>query len=154
VESILGSLGTSTTEWPIVPAPGDCDDDGEFGGMKIVVETDVLGEHLPQHHSVRQKSHLPDPGLNPGCHGGKPVTNLLSYGTACMCVTMYYVRVPLCVVFLSQVCVSCIDLLMYLCSLLCLLVMYLLLSVIEFVYYFKYGIVCQCVCRSYVNYFY
>jgi hypothetical protein len=28
------SLGTSATEWPIVPAPGDYDD-GEFGGMKI-----------------------------------------------------------------------------------------------------------------------
>jgi hypothetical protein len=35
VESNLGPLGTSATEWPIVPAPGDCDDDGEFGGMKI-----------------------------------------------------------------------------------------------------------------------
>jgi hypothetical protein len=31
----LGPLGTSATEWPIVTAPGDCDDDGEFGGMKI-----------------------------------------------------------------------------------------------------------------------
>jgi hypothetical protein len=30
----LGPLGTSATEWPNVPAPGDCDD-GEFGGMKI-----------------------------------------------------------------------------------------------------------------------
>jgi hypothetical protein len=30
----MGSLGTSATEWPIVPAPGDYDD-GEFGGMKI-----------------------------------------------------------------------------------------------------------------------
>jgi hypothetical protein len=34
VESILGPLGRSATEWPIVPAPGDCDD-GEFGGIKI-----------------------------------------------------------------------------------------------------------------------
>jgi hypothetical protein len=34
VESILGPLGTSATEWPIVPAPGDCDDE-EPGGMKI-----------------------------------------------------------------------------------------------------------------------
>jgi hypothetical protein len=25
----------SATKWPIVPAQGDCDDDGEFGGMKI-----------------------------------------------------------------------------------------------------------------------
>jgi hypothetical protein len=30
----VGPLGTSATEWPIVPAPGDYDD-GEFGGMKI-----------------------------------------------------------------------------------------------------------------------
>jgi hypothetical protein len=30
----IGSLGTSATEWPIVPPPGDYDD-GEFGGMKI-----------------------------------------------------------------------------------------------------------------------
>jgi hypothetical protein len=34
VESKLGPLGTSATEWPIVPTPVDCDD-GEFGGMKI-----------------------------------------------------------------------------------------------------------------------
>jgi hypothetical protein len=27
-----GPLGTSATYWPIVPAPGDCED-GEFGGM-------------------------------------------------------------------------------------------------------------------------
>jgi hypothetical protein len=31
VESKLGPLGTSATYWPIVPAPGDCED-GEFGG--------------------------------------------------------------------------------------------------------------------------
>jgi hypothetical protein len=30
----LGPLGTSATERPIVPAPGDCDD-VEFGGLKI-----------------------------------------------------------------------------------------------------------------------
>jgi hypothetical protein len=32
VESKLGPLSTSATYWPIVPAPGDCED-GEFGGM-------------------------------------------------------------------------------------------------------------------------
>jgi hypothetical protein len=32
VESKLGPLGTPATYWPIVPAPGDCED-GEFGGM-------------------------------------------------------------------------------------------------------------------------
>jgi hypothetical protein len=30
----MGPLGTSATEWPFVPTPGDYDD-GEFGGMKI-----------------------------------------------------------------------------------------------------------------------
>jgi hypothetical protein len=30
----MGPLGTSATEWPTVPAPGDYDD-GEFGGIKI-----------------------------------------------------------------------------------------------------------------------
>jgi hypothetical protein len=30
----LGLLGTSATNWPIVPAPGYCED-GEFGGMMI-----------------------------------------------------------------------------------------------------------------------
>jgi hypothetical protein len=36
VESKLGPLGTSATEWLIVPAPGDYDDE-EFGGMKTGV---------------------------------------------------------------------------------------------------------------------
>jgi hypothetical protein len=30
----LRPLGTSATDWPIVPTPGDYND-GEFGGMKI-----------------------------------------------------------------------------------------------------------------------
>jgi hypothetical protein len=30
----LGPLGTAANDWPIVPAPGGCDD-GEFGGLKI-----------------------------------------------------------------------------------------------------------------------
>jgi hypothetical protein len=34
VESKLGPLGTSATEWPIVPVPGDYDD-GEIRGIKI-----------------------------------------------------------------------------------------------------------------------
>jgi hypothetical protein len=34
MESKLGPVGTSTTKWPIIPAPGDYDD-GEIGGMKI-----------------------------------------------------------------------------------------------------------------------
>jgi hypothetical protein len=37
----LGPLDTSATKWPIVPAPGDYDD-GEIGGMKIIVIVIVI----------------------------------------------------------------------------------------------------------------
>jgi hypothetical protein len=49
---------------------------------RLARETELLGEDLPQRHVVHHKSHLPDPGSNPGRRGGKPATNRLSYGTA------------------------------------------------------------------------
>jgi hypothetical protein len=45
-------------------------------------ETEVLGENLPRRHIIHHKSHLPDPGANPGRRGGKPATNHFSYGAA------------------------------------------------------------------------
>jgi hypothetical protein len=50
--------------------------------MVLAEETEELGETLPRHHFVHHKSHLPDPGANPGLRCGMPATNRLSYGTA------------------------------------------------------------------------
>jgi hypothetical protein len=72
----LGSLGTATTNRPIVPAPGDYDD-GEIGGM-------MTGR---RNRSTRRKPapvslcppQTPDacPDANSGRHCGKPGTNRL-----------------------------------------------------------------------------
>jgi hypothetical protein len=64
VESKLGPLGISATEWPIVPAPGYYDD-GEFGGMKNGKGNRSTRENLPQRHFVHHKSHLTIPGFEP-----------------------------------------------------------------------------------------
>jgi hypothetical protein len=82
VESKLGPLGTSATEWPIVPAPGDYDD-GEFGGMKTVQGKPKYSEKTcPSATLSTTNPTWSDPGLNPGRRGGKPATNRLSYGAA------------------------------------------------------------------------
>jgi hypothetical protein len=49
---------------------------------KLAGEIEVLGENLRQCLVVDHNSILPDLGSNPGCHGGKPATDRLSYGTA------------------------------------------------------------------------
>jgi hypothetical protein len=51
---------------------------------RLAGETEVLRGNLPQRHFVHHKSLLPDPGSNPGRRGGKPATNRLSYGAACV----------------------------------------------------------------------
>jgi hypothetical protein len=82
MESKLGPLGTSATDWPTSPAPGDYDD-GEFGGMKIgrgnrstrrkPAPTPICPPQIPLDQT---------PGSNPGRCGGKPGTNRLSYGAS------------------------------------------------------------------------
>jgi hypothetical protein len=66
MESILGPLGTSATECPIVPAPGDCGDDGEFGGIKIGKGNRSTRRKPAPTPFAHHKSHLTRPGLEPG----------------------------------------------------------------------------------------
>jgi hypothetical protein len=59
----LGSVGTAATSRPIVPAPGDYDE--EIGEM-IGRGTEVLEENLPQCRFVHHKTHiLPGRELGP-----------------------------------------------------------------------------------------
>jgi hypothetical protein len=48
----------------------------------VAGETERLRENLHQCHFVHHKSHMPDPGSNPGRRNGKPTTNRLRYSTA------------------------------------------------------------------------
>jgi hypothetical protein len=66
----LGPFGTSATQWPIVPALGDCG----LVEWRLAGDTEALGETLPQRHFVDHKSHLTDSGWNPDLRGGKPAT--------------------------------------------------------------------------------
>jgi hypothetical protein len=49
----------------------------QFVEWKLAGKVELLGEHLPQCYFFYDKSHMTS---NPGCHGGKPATNSLSYG--------------------------------------------------------------------------
>jgi hypothetical protein len=71
LESKLGPLGTSATYWPIVPAPGDCED--EWQGKPKYSEKTCPDATL----SITNPT-----WLNPGRRGGKPATNRFSYGAA------------------------------------------------------------------------
>jgi hypothetical protein len=48
----------------------------------LAEEIEVLGENLPQRHFVTTNPTCLNPVLNPGCLGGKPAANRLSYGAA------------------------------------------------------------------------
>jgi hypothetical protein len=82
VESRLGPLGTSATNWLIVPASGDCEN-GEFGGMKIDRgNRSTRRKPDPAPLCPPQIPHDLTPGSYPGRLGGKPAAKRLSYGAA------------------------------------------------------------------------
>jgi hypothetical protein len=59
----LSPLGTSATDWSIVPAS---DDNGRLVEWKLGEETEILGGYLPQCHFIRHKSHMIWIGIEPG----------------------------------------------------------------------------------------
>jgi hypothetical protein len=68
--------------WPIVPAPGECDD-REFGGLKIGRgNRSTRRKPTPTPLCPPQIPHDQTRVWNPGRRGGKPATNRLSYGAA------------------------------------------------------------------------
>jgi hypothetical protein len=72
VESKLGSLGISATNWPIVPA---------FGGTRIGRRNrSTRRKPAPAPLCSLQITIEPDWNSNLGRRGGKPATNRLSYG--------------------------------------------------------------------------
>jgi hypothetical protein len=82
VESKLGPRGTSATEWPIVPAPGDYDV-GEFGGMKIGGGNRSTRRKPTAAPLCPPQIPLDQTRARTRCsRGGKPATNRLSYGAA------------------------------------------------------------------------
>jgi hypothetical protein len=81
VEFKPGPLGTSAIYWPIVPAPGDCED-GEFGAMNWQGKPKYSEKTCPGATLSTTNSTWSDPGSNPDRRGGKPAINCLSYGAA------------------------------------------------------------------------
>jgi hypothetical protein len=62
---------------------------------RVAGETEVLLENLPQRHFCpSQNPTWPDPGLNPGRRGAKPLTNHLSYGVAIHCILPWWSVLP------------------------------------------------------------
>jgi hypothetical protein len=82
VESILGPLGTAVTTGLLYLPRVSVRMEKLVEWTVLAGETKVFGENLPPRHFAHHKSHLPDPGANPGRCGGKPATNPFSYGAA------------------------------------------------------------------------
>jgi hypothetical protein len=82
VEFILGPLATAATTGLLYLLRLIVRMEKLVEWMVLAGETEVLGENLPRRHFVYYKSHLLDPGANPGRQGGKSATNRFNYGAA------------------------------------------------------------------------
>jgi hypothetical protein len=76
----FGPLGTTATNRPIVPVPGDYDD-GEIGGMMIGRGPRSTWRKPAPVPLCRPQTPTCCPDANPGHRDGKPATNRLSYAT-------------------------------------------------------------------------
>jgi hypothetical protein len=81
------SLGTAATSGLLYkPQMIDEDEFGAIGGMKIGRgNRSTRRKPVPAPLCPTTNPTWPDPGSNPGRHGGKPATNLLSYGAVAWC---------------------------------------------------------------------
>jgi hypothetical protein len=78
----LGPVGTAATKRPIVPAPGDYDDDGdEIGGMIGRENRSTQRKPAPMLFCPVQIPHAARTRTRAAAVG-KPASNRLSYGTA------------------------------------------------------------------------
>jgi hypothetical protein len=75
----IGSIGTSVTSG-LLYLPRVIVRMDNLVEWRLVGESEVLGENLPQATLSTTNPTWPDPGANPGRSGGKPATNCLGYG--------------------------------------------------------------------------
>jgi hypothetical protein len=77
----MSPLGMSTTDLLYQPRMKMMMNVEQSVEWELAGETEILGENPSVTLSTTNPT-WPDLGSNPGSHGGKPVTNRLSYGTA------------------------------------------------------------------------
>jgi hypothetical protein len=82
LKSILGPLGTAAIHVLLYLPRVIVRMEKSVEWTVLAGKTEVLGENLLRSHFFHHKSHLPDPGANPGRRNGKPATNRLSYDAA------------------------------------------------------------------------
>jgi hypothetical protein len=92
----LSPPGTSATNWPIVPAPGDIGDDecGPVGGIGIGKGKNYSEKTCPSATLSTTNPTWLDLGSNPGRRAENPVANRLNYGTAICAYLRRWINLP------------------------------------------------------------